>query len=192
MPGREAWFDDLCRVVASPMSRRRMLRVLASALGTTFLAGCATGGDAPPAGGGGESGNGSGGESSSTTTTGGCSSPSDCGVGMTCCGGMCIPQKVKPTYNGCGAEGGWIHHDGLVSNVNLTPACNAHDICYDTCNKPKQQCDEEFNATMTQICFGAANPGECLALASAGYAVVQSAGGSAAYSTAQGNVCACG
>lgn len=34
----------------------------------------------------------------------------------------------------------------------MTKCCNAHDICYDTCNNKKEVCDIEFKRCLYQYC----------------------------------------
>lgn len=36
--------------------------------------------------------------------------------------------------------------------VSYVPACNAHDVCYGTCNTDKAACDRAFEETMKQAC----------------------------------------
>ena len=43
----------------------------------------------------------------------------------------------------------------MGAEVDFTPACNQHDICYSTCNAVKTNCDEAFRLQMTQICCDA-------------------------------------
>src|SRR4051794_39887863 len=40
-----------------------------------------------------------------------------------------------PSANGCGTAGAPV--SGVFGSVDVTPACNNHDICYDTCNSTK-------------------------------------------------------
>lgn len=34
----------------------------------------------------------------------------------------------------------------------MTECCNEHDICYDTCNNPKERCDTEFKNCLYRLC----------------------------------------
>ena len=34
----------------------------------------------------------------------------------------------------------------------MTSCCDAHDICYDTCNKDRDQCDEDFKKCLDDMC----------------------------------------
>lgn len=36
----------------------------------------------------------------------------------------------------------------------MTKCCNAHDICYDTCNADKEKCDLEFKRCLYKYCEG--------------------------------------
>ncbi|KAL9646879.1 hypothetical protein ABK040_013739 [Willaertia magna] len=67
----------------------------------------------------------------------------------------------RPKTNGCGPAS-----LGIVSKAigklsgSFTPCCNAHDVCYGTCNKDKEQCDFEFRECMFKVCkrkFGKKN-----------------------------------
>lgn len=55
----------------------------------------------------------------------------------------------KPRSNGCGTK-------DLRVDVSDYPAfeecCNGHDICYDTCNRQRQDCDHEFKKCMQKVC----------------------------------------
>ncbi|KAL8592683.1 hypothetical protein ACOMHN_037623 [Nucella lapillus] len=58
------------------------------------------------------------------------------------------PQH-KPTANGCGSF-------GVKLDLTHVPAiercCNEHDVCYDTCNRPKDTCDVDFKDCLTRTC----------------------------------------
>ena len=64
-------------------------------------------------------------------------------------------KKRRPTEkrliqpNGCGAY-------GLKLFLNFLPAmekcCNDHDICYGTCFKTKEKCDEKFSKCLHSFC----------------------------------------
>jgi len=34
----------------------------------------------------------------------------------------------------------------------MTYCCNTHDMCYDTCNKKKDDCDREFSICLGDMC----------------------------------------
>lgn len=36
----------------------------------------------------------------------------------------------------------------------MTKCCDAHDICYDTCNTDKERCDVEFRRCLYKFCDG--------------------------------------
>jgi len=111
-----------------------------------------------------------------------------------------------PSFNGCGPAQGWIRHVipnkiGPYRNVDFTPACNNHDICYDTCNTEKSTCDQNFLADLHAAC-ATAYPGNgyfdrymragCEADAYIYYvAVSQTQGGIVAYESAQKEACDC-
>lgn len=66
----------------------------------------------------------------------------------------CAQTRVKrpgyrPTVNGCGVGRGVPQGFGKAS---FRPACNAHDICYGTCNKEKEACDGTFRDALDDAC----------------------------------------
>jgi hypothetical protein len=109
-----------------------------------------------------------------------------------------------PSSNGCGPAQGFIRYIipnkiGPDRNVDFTPACNHHDICYDTCNSVKSACDQAFLADMRAAC-SEAYPGHgffdrymrsvCGADAYLYYTAV-ARGGAEAYEEAQKEACDC-
>ncbi|ESP04645.1 hypothetical protein LOTGIDRAFT_135845 [Lottia gigantea] len=34
----------------------------------------------------------------------------------------------------------------------VTKCCDKHDICYDTCNENKENCDDQFRVCLQQVC----------------------------------------
>jgi hypothetical protein len=109
-----------------------------------------------------------------------------------------------PDFNGCGPAGGLISHlipnrIGPFRNVDFTPACNNHDICYDTCNSVKSTCDSNFLSDLRSACL-AAYPGRSLfsRYMRAGcdvdaylYYTAVARGGADAYVSAQKKACDC-
>jgi hypothetical protein len=111
-----------------------------------------------------------------------------------------------PGFNGCGPAQGFIRHVipnkiGPFRNIDFTPACNNHDICYDTCNNVKSTCDRNFLNDMRAAC-AQAYPGNgyidrymragCSADAYIYYtAVSQTPTGAEAYASAQRGACDC-
>jgi hypothetical protein len=72
----------------------------------------------------------------------------------------------KPSSNGCtgvpnnpnAVFGDFSTYCALIGQApSFVTACDFHDICYDTCNKPKTTCDEGFLSRMMQICSGLSN-----------------------------------
>ncbi|XP_066597899.1 group XIIA secretory phospholipase A2 [Prorops nasuta] len=59
----------------------------------------------------------------------------------------------KPTSNGCGSLGIEINQEYLPL-AEMTKCCDAHDICYDTCNIDKEKCDLEFKRCLYKYCDG--------------------------------------
>ncbi|XP_059619235.1 group XIIB secretory phospholipase A2-like protein [Phlebotomus argentipes] len=56
-----------------------------------------------------------------------------------------------PASNGCGALGMKISTEYLPA-VEMEKCCDAHDICYDTCNADKELCDIEFKRCLFKHC----------------------------------------
>lgn len=64
------------------------------------------------------------------------------------------PQRNKfyqPSADGCGSLGMKINTEYLPA-VEMENCCNAHDICYDTCNKDKELCDLDFKRCLYNYC----------------------------------------
>lgn len=64
------------------------------------------------------------------------------------------PQRNKfyqPSADGCGSLGLKIDTEYLPA-VEMENCCNAHDICYDTCNKDKELCDLDFKRCLYNYC----------------------------------------
>lgn len=64
------------------------------------------------------------------------------------------PQRNKfytPSADGCGSMGMRIDTEYLPA-VQMETCCNAHDICYDTCNKDKEVCDLDFKRCLYAYC----------------------------------------
>lgn len=62
-----------------------------------------------------------------------------------------------PGFNGCGPAQGFSRYIipnkvGSFREVDFTPACNNHDICYDTCLSDKATCDRQFYGDMSTAC----------------------------------------
>jgi hypothetical protein len=104
--------------------------------------------------------------------------------------------------NGCGPGGAFF--DAVVKNFNkaaltdLTPACNAHDQCYNNCSLGRDFCDEQLLARMRQIC-DSSFPGQgqflvrawCQAVAQKNYMFVRGDLGGAAWNADQTANCKC-
>jgi hypothetical protein len=101
------------------------------------------------------------------------------------------PDQI-PSSNGCGTTSFPV--SGIAGGVDLTPACNNHDLCYNTCNQTKNDCDQTFLSEMRVLC-AATNPtgtnrDDCNGVADVYYRAVVSLGGSA-YEGAQAAACIC-
>ena len=78
----------------------------------------------------------------------------------------------------------------------MTKCCNAHDICYDTCNLVKEKCDLEFKRCLYKYCEGYQTTGlaivnTCKAAAKLLYTGT-TALGCKSYLDAQKEACYCG
>ncbi|XP_019635440.1 PREDICTED: group XIIA secretory phospholipase A2-like [Branchiostoma belcheri] len=58
------------------------------------------------------------------------------------------PQHV-PRSNGCGSFGLQMDTTSLPA---MTRCCDKHDICYDTCGKNRQDCDDKFKSCLDKMC----------------------------------------
>ena len=115
------------------------------------------------------------------------------------------PGKVPhPGYtavpNGCGPAGGVV--TPFIPNswgaANFLPCCNAHDVCYGTCNGSKAGCDNTFHTCLIGACDAAyaAHPilqrllPNCYNAAHTYFGAV-SLGGGGAFDSAQMEACDC-
>ncbi len=187
-------FDDLARILANPMPRRRAFSLVLRALAGAVLA---------------ELGVQSAWADSTCLCRGQTYDPQ-----TQCCtpGGVqqkhpltstagCPAKVPHPGYvaipNGCGPEGGAItpYVPNRFGLADFRPCCNTHDICYGTCNDVKSLCDNGFGACLANSClsaysFSATLLGSCLAVAGTYYAAV-SLGGGGAFEAAQDGACDC-
>ena len=122
------------------------------------------------------------------------------------CAKQCqVPRKgYIPIPNGCGAKNGFRPPQG-GPGWTFNPACNAHDICYGTCNSSKAICDKNLYNAMLDACdqFWNALPGwehwnpaaialfdACLSQAKAYYEAVNLFG-QGPFNAAQKEACVC-
>jgi hypothetical protein len=106
-------------------------------------------------------------------------------------------QGHKPKANGCGPEGGQggvdLVPDVPLGLIDFTPACNYHDICYETCRTPKAKCDRNFRRLMERACKKKYTAGArrqlCVSFAATYYTAVAKLGDDA-YEVAQKAACA--
>ena len=76
----------------------------------------------------------------------------NCGAG--------IDQIVNPntSTNGCS-----IPADAPIPLKRFfTPSCNAHDVCYNTCESGQGQCDKAFQRDMESACTSRRDRPQCL------------------------------
>jgi group XII secretory phospholipase A2 precursor (PLA2G12) len=110
------------------------------------------------------------------------------------------PDRVEkrnhtPRANGCGPENGFLKYvlPNRPFKADFKPACDYHDICYETCRRSKSFCDRRFRELMDDACRETFSPGlrrgACIA-ASATYFTAVSKGGDEAYDIAQKEACA--
>jgi secretory phospholipase A2 len=57
----------------------------------------------------------------------------------------------KSSSDGCGSLGLKINTEYLPA-PEMAKCCEAHDICYDTCNSGKELCDLDFNRCLYKFC----------------------------------------
>lgn len=73
------------------------------------------------------------------------------------CPNKVAKKNYTPTTNGCGTDDFHVTSKpgGCVPcnvEVDFLPACDAHDICYGTCNTKKSNCDTNFHSAMINAC----------------------------------------
>jgi hypothetical protein len=128
---------------------------------------------------------------------------------LTACPNRVAHPGHVSSFNGCGPDPNAVDENGKSCGgvtpppgffaANFTPCCNAHDICYDTCNNAKATCDTAFLTCMQMACDTAYPPNSllnrarnaaCRADAQIYYEAV-ALGGNCAYGYAQRNACDC-
>lgn len=105
-------------------------------------------------------------------------------------------ENHRPEANGCGPEGGAL--SPFVPNsflrANFKPACDFHDICYETCRKSKSFCDRRFLKLMQDECediYGFGIRRQWCKTQATNYYLAVSLGGEDAYKSAQRKACNC-
>lgn len=105
-------------------------------------------------------------------------------------------RNHAPSANGCGSLGVKINSEYLPFAA-MEECCNAHDICYDTCNKDKEVCDLDFKRCLYRHCNGFADSigGQTMTKACKGAAKMLFTGtltlGCKSYIDAQTQACYC-
>ena len=129
-PKAEHWLDSLSKALAHGISRRAVMKLLVGG-----IIGGATGGAVRVAFG-----------SNLFTKPASRRAPSLCEER--------ISNGTPPSSDGCGGtfSSFALNHYG---KADFTPACNALDECYSTCNKSKADCDNEFANNLSDICDAA-------------------------------------
>lgn len=106
-----------------------------------------------------------------------------------------VPKKNhKPSANGCGPQNG-IKVPDRPFVANFKPACDFHDICYETCGKKQSYCDRRFRTLMEDACDDQFEPESlrhiaCYAAAETYYQAVSRIGDEP-YADAQKEACLC-
>ena len=87
--------------------------------------------------------------------------------------------RTTPRFPGssCGPEGSLYNYPNKFwGGANIEAACQAHDRCYEDCNKSKRQCDSQFYSNIRKACLEAQDPVACNLASIAYYAAVSSGG----------------
>ena len=95
-----------------------------------------------------------------------------------------------PSPNGCSSPLPNPDNPTGCSDTSFLEACNAHDVCYQTCNSNKDNCDNAFLDEMLEICMGSSCAPRCSEFAIIYYGAVHNYGDSA-YQNDQVAACAC-
>ncbi len=105
-------------------------------------------------------------------------------------------ENHEPKANGCGPEGGVL--SPFIPNsflrANFKPACDFHDICYETCRKSKSFCDQRFLKLMQNECediYGFGIRRQWCKTQATNYYLAVAKGGEDAYEAAQRKACDC-
>lgn len=87
--------------------------------------------------------------------------------------------RTTPRFPGssCGPEGSLYNYPNKFwGGANIEAACQAHDRCYENCNKSKRQCDSQFYSNIRRACLEAHDPVACNLASIAYYSAVSSGG----------------
>lgn len=105
-------------------------------------------------------------------------------------------QTGAPTYDGCGSSIGFPWHipSYLIYFASFRDgfqaACNAHDMCYDTCGATRGSCDAAFCSGLHASCPGSDWPAVCARWASK-YCSAVTGNGAAPFNAAKRAKCGC-
>jgi secretory phospholipase A2 len=105
----------------------------------------------------------------------------------TCSGTYAAIPGYVPSSNGCGSYG-----VSAEAPFGVTPCCNQHDLCYQSCNSTKTACDDQFDQCMKNVCNSEEELERiaCLVEAEAFYVAVMDLG-CRAYENNQQEACEC-
>ncbi|MCZ8108971.1 MAG: hypothetical protein O9972_65420, partial [Burkholderiales bacterium] len=104
-----------------------------------------------------------------------------------------LPPPNRPDGNplgwGCGTAGNDLMVPDGFRRADFVPACRKHDQCYETCRKPKGQCDNDFLKDLLAACSRSGNPAGCQWAARRYYGAMQTETSRQAYERAQKEGC---
>lgn len=106
----------------------------------------------------------------------------------------CPHRRPRPGFVPTGEDCTMSPENPNVCAPSFTPACVRHDMCYRTCNKAKQVCDNNFRRDMVGICQGVSDRfcrAECMGNANLYFSVVNSAPSVFFYDNGQKEGCVC-
>lgn len=97
--------------------------------------------------------------------------------------------------NGCGPANSDFRPPQSFGRASFTVPCNNHDICYETCNTPKSNCDGTFGDQLVDTCIATYSGSflmetVCIVVAGA-YELAVTVGGGSAYEAGQTKDCEC-
>src|SRR5262249_9994932 len=92
-------------------------------------------------------------------------------IAKTACG---EGASITGCQNGCGPDGSAGEFvkaiNDAFTDAELTPICNAHDNCYNTCGSSRDACDQQFRDGVLAACdarYGDRNAGVALGICKA-------------------------
>lgn len=95
----------------------------------------------------------------------------------------------NPLGWGCGTSGNDLLVPDGFRRADFVPACRKHDQCYETCGKPKGQCDSDFLKDLRAACAKSGNQAGCRWAARRYHGAMQTDTSRQAYERAQTEGC---